>query len=111
MNFVPDDLAQISDEELAVALEDNLNRWTKNYHSFITMPINEQNPVFEQTTKIAAGNVGEYFDFVEYKFEFDETTFYLEGSGKTHYRSRKLANGDKSSTLDSIFTISIYVCW
>ena len=53
MNFVPDDLAQISDAELAVALEDNLNRWTKNYNSFITMPINEQNPVFEQTTKIA----------------------------------------------------------
>ena len=34
MNFVPDDLAQISDAELAVALEDNLNRWTKNYNSF-----------------------------------------------------------------------------
>ena len=49
MNFVPDDLAQISDSELAVALEDNLNRWTKNYNSFITMPINEQNPIFEQT--------------------------------------------------------------
>ena len=93
MNFVPDDLTQVSDEELALALEDNLNRWTKNYHSFITMPINEQNPVFEQTTKIAAGNVGEYFDFVEYKFVFDETTFYLEGSGKTHY-DVKLVNGD-----------------
>ena len=60
MNFVPDDLAQISDAELAVALEDNLNRWTKNYNSFITMPINEQNPIFEQTTKIAAGNVSEF---------------------------------------------------
>ena len=93
MNFVPDDLAQISDAELALALEDNLNRWTKNYNSFITMPIQEQNPVFEQTTKIAAGNVGEYFDFVEYKFAFDETTFYLEGSGKTHY-DVQLANGD-----------------
>jgi outer membrane protein TolC len=93
MNFVPDNLAQVSDQELAVALEDNLNRWTKNYNSFITMPINDQNPVFEQTTKIAAGNVGEYFDFVEYKFAFDETTFYLEGSGKTHY-DVELANGD-----------------
>ena len=93
MNFVPDDLAQISDAELAVALEDNLNRWTKNYNSFITMPINDQNPVFEQTTKIAAGNVSEFYDFVEYKFAFDETTFYLEGSGKTHY-DVELANGD-----------------
>ena len=93
MNFVPDDLAQVSDTELALALEDNLNRWTKNYHSFITMPINEQNPIFEQTTKIAAGNVSEFYDFVEYKFAFDETTFYLEGSGKTHY-DVQLANGD-----------------
>ena len=57
------------------------------------MPIQEQNPIFEQTTKIAAGNVGEYFDFVEYKFAFDETTFYLEGSGKTHYEA-ELASGD-----------------
>jgi len=93
MNFVPDDLAQISDAELALALKDRLNRWTKKYNSFITMPIQEQNPIFEQTTKIAAGNVGEYFDFVEYKFEFDETTFYLEGSGKTHYEAG-LVNGD-----------------
>ncbi len=93
MNFVPDNLAQVSDQELAVALEDNLNRWTKNYNSFITMPIQEQNPIFEKTTKIAAGNVGEYFDFVEYKFAFDETTFYLEGSGKTHYEAG-LVNGD-----------------
>ena len=57
------------------------------------MPINEQNPIFEQTTKIAAGNVSEFYDFVEYKFAFDETTFYLEGSGKTHY-DVQLSNGD-----------------
>jgi len=93
MNFVPDELAQISEEELAVALEENLNRWTKQYNAFITMPIAEQNPVFEQSTKIAAGNQSEFYDFVEYKFEFDETTFYLEGSGKTHYHA-KLSDGE-----------------
>jgi hypothetical protein len=93
MTFVPDDLAQISDEELAVALKDNLNRWTKSYNVFVNRPINEQNPILEETDKITVGNVGSYFDFVEFKFEFDENTFYLEGSGKTRL-SAKLANGD-----------------
>ena len=93
MNFVPDELAQISDTDLAIALEENLNRWTKSYNSFVTMPINKQNPIFEPSTKIATGNVSEFYDFVEFKFEFDETTFYLEGSGKTHYIA-KLSNGE-----------------
>ena len=93
MNFVPDDLAQISDEDLAVALKDNLNRWTKTYNVFVNRPINEQNPILEETDKIAVGNVDNYFDFVEFKFEFDKNTFYLEGSGKTRL-SAKLANGD-----------------
>ena len=34
-----------------------------------------------------------YYDFVEFKFEFDRNTFYLEGSGKTRLTA-KLANGD-----------------
>jgi len=37
--------------------------------------------------------VDSYFDFVEFKFEFDRNTFYLEGSGKTRLAA-KLANGD-----------------
>ena len=39
------------------------------------------------------GNVDSFFDFVEYKFEFDRNTFYLEGSGKTRLTA-KLANDD-----------------
>jgi outer membrane protein TolC len=93
MTFVPDDLAQISDEDLAVALKDNLNRWTKTYNVFVSRPISEQNPILEETDKLTVGNVGSYFDFVEFKFEFDENTFYLEGSGKTRLNA-KLANGE-----------------
>ena len=93
MTFVPDNLAQISDEELAIALKENLNRWTKTYNVFVNRPINEQNPILEETDKVAIGNVDSYFDFVEFKFEFDRNTFYLEGSGKTRLAA-KLANGD-----------------
>ena len=93
MTFVPDNLAQISDEELAIALKENLNRWTKTYNVFVNRPINEQNPILKETDKIAVGNVDSYFDFVEFKFEFDRNTFYLEGSGKTRLAA-KLANGD-----------------
>ncbi len=93
MTFVPDNIAQISDDELAVALKDNLNRWTKSYNVFVNRPINEQNPILEKTDKITTGNVDSYFDFIEYKFEFDRNTFYLEGSGKTRLTA-KLANDD-----------------
>ena len=93
MTFIPDNLAQISDEELAIALKENLNRWTKTYNVFVNRPINEQNPILEETDKVAVGNVDSYFDFVEVKFEFDRNTFYLEGSGKTRLAA-KLANGD-----------------
>ena len=61
--------------ELAVALEDNLNRWTKKYHSFITIPINEQNPIFEQTTKIAECECSEFYDFVEFIFHLMKPHF------------------------------------
>ncbi len=93
MTFVPDNLAQISDKDLAIALKENLNRWTKTYNVFVNRPINEQNPILEQTDKVAVGNVDPYYDFVEFKFEFDRNTFYLEGSGKTRLAA-KLANGD-----------------
>ena len=93
MTFVPDNIAQISDDELAVALKDNLNRWTKSYNVFVNRPINEQNPILEKTDKITVGNVDSFFDFIEYKFEFDRNTFYLEGSGKTRLTA-KLANDD-----------------
>ena len=68
MTFVPDNIAQISDDELAVALKDNLNRWTKSYNVFVNRPINEQNPILEKTDKVTVGNVDSFFDFVEYKF-------------------------------------------
>ena len=93
MTFVPDNIAQISDDELAIALRENLNRWTKSYNVFVNRPINEQNPILEKTDKLTVGNVDSFFDFVEYKFEFDRNTFYLEGSGKTRLTA-KLANDD-----------------
>ena len=93
MTFVPNNIAEISDDELAVALKDNLNRWTKSYNVFVNRPINEQNPILEKTDKVTVGNVDSFFDFVEYKFEFDRNTFYLEGSGKTRLTA-KLANDD-----------------
>ena len=39
MNFTPENLAEISDVELALALEDNLNKWTKKYNSFVSKTI------------------------------------------------------------------------
>ena len=93
MTFVPNNIAQISDDELAFALKENLNRWTKSYNVFVNRPINEQNPILEKTDKLTVGNVDTFFDFVEYKFEFDRNTFYLEGSGKTRLTA-KLANDD-----------------
>ena len=63
MNFIPDNLGEVSDVEFAVALEDNFNRWIKNYTSFVTMPINDQNPVFAQTVALAAGLVIEFYVF------------------------------------------------
>ena len=94
MNFVPDGLAQISDEDLAASLEENLNKWTKNYNAFVTMPLNDQNPILTQTAKVSQENASfSNYDFVDFEFEFDEKTFYLEGSGKTRYNA-KLSNGD-----------------
>jgi hypothetical protein len=94
MNFTPENLSQISDNELAFALKENLNRWTKKYNSFVTIPLNEQNPVLVQSAKIVEENVNlSNYDFVDFIFQFDEKTFYLEGSGKTRY-SVKMANGD-----------------
>ena len=86
MNFVPNDLALISDADLAIALKDNLNKWTKKYNSFVITPLNEQNPFLTQTAPMI-------YDFVDYEFLFDEKSFYLEGSGKTRY-SAKQSNGD-----------------
>ena len=90
----PENLSQISDNELALALKENLNRWTKKYNSFVTIPLNEQNPVLVQSAKIVEENVNlSNYDFVDFIFQFDEKTFYLEGSGKTRY-SVKMANGE-----------------
>ncbi len=94
MNFTPDNLSEISDEDLAIALRDNLNQWTKKYNSFVAIPLNDQNPVLVQTAKIAEDNVNlSNYNFVDFIFKFDEKSFYLEGSGKTRY-SVKMANGD-----------------
>ncbi len=94
MNFTPENLAEISDNDLALALKENLNRWTKKYNSFVSIPLNEQNPVLIQSAKISEENVNlSNYDFVDFIFKFDEKTFYLEGSGKTRY-SVKMANGD-----------------
>ena len=93
MNFVPEDIAQINEQDLALALEENLNRWTKQYNAFVHIPIDEQNPVLEQTVKISQDDNLSNYNFVDFKFEFDENTFYLEGSGKTHYYA-KLSNGE-----------------
>ncbi len=94
MNFTPENLSQISDSELAMALKENLNRWTKKYNSFVSIPINEQNPMLIPSAKIAEENLNlSNYDFVDFTFQFDEKTFYLEGSGKTRYNV-KMANGD-----------------
>ncbi len=94
MNFAPDNLSEISDADLAIALRDNLNQWTKKYNSFVAIPLNDQNPVLVQTAKIAEDNINlSNYNFVDFIFKFDEKSFYLEGSGKTRY-SVKMANGD-----------------
>jgi|LULE01.1.fsa_nt_gb outer membrane protein TolC len=94
MNFTPENLSQISDSELALTLKENLNRWTKKYNSFVSIPINDQNPVLIQTAKIVEDNVAlSNYNFVDFVFKFDEKSFYLEGSGKTRYNV-KMANGD-----------------
>ena len=94
MNFTPDNLSEISDADLAIALKENLNQWTKKYNSFVAIPLNDQNPVLVQTAKIAEDNINlSNYNFVDFIFKFDEKSFYLEGSGKTRY-SVKMANGD-----------------
>ncbi len=94
MNFTPDNLSEISDADLAIALRDNLNQWTKKYNSFVAIPLNDQNPVLVQTAKIAEDNINlSNYNFVDFIFKFDEKSFYLEGSGKTRY-SVKMASGD-----------------
>ena len=94
MNFTPDNLSEISDADLAIALRENLNQWTKKYNSFVAIPLNDQNPVLVQTAKIAEDNINlSNYNFVDFIFKFDEKSFYLEGSGKTRY-SVKMANGD-----------------
>ena len=94
MNFIPDNLSEISDADLANALRENLNQWTKKYNSFVAIPLNDQNPVLVQTAKIAEDNINlSNYNFVDFIFKFDEKSFYLEGSGKTRY-SVKMANGD-----------------
>ena len=94
MNFIPDNLSEISDADLANALRENLNQWTKKYNSFVAIPLNDQNPVLIQTAKIAEDNINlSNYNFVDFIFKFDEKSFYLEGSGKTRY-SVKMANGD-----------------
>ena len=93
MNFVPDDLSQITDEGLATALEENLNRWTKTYLAFVTTPLNDQNPELIQINKVTGENINFSSNkFVDYEFRFDENTFYLDGSGKTRFNV-KLADG------------------
>ena len=94
MNFIPDNLSGISDADLANALRENLNQWTKKYNSFVAIPLNDQNPILVQTAKIAEDNINlSNYNFVDFIFKFDEKSFYLEGSGKTRY-SVKMANGD-----------------
>ncbi len=94
MNFTPDNLSEISDANLAIALRENLNQWTKKYNSFVAIPLNDQNPVLIQTAKIAEDNVNlSNYNFVDFIFKFDEKSFYIEGSGKTRYNV-KMANGD-----------------
>jgi len=94
MNFIPDNLSEISDADLANALRENLNQWTKKYNSFVAIPLNDQNPVLVQTAKIAEDNINlSNYNFVDFIFKFDEKSFYLEGSGKTRY-SVNMANGD-----------------
>ena len=72
MNFTPENLSQIGDSELALALKENLNRWTKKYNSFVAIPLNDQNPVLVQTAKLAEDNVNlSNYNFVDF--------FYTQG--------------------------------
>ena len=78
MNFIPDNLSEISDADLANALRENLNQWTKKYNSFVAIPLNDQNPVLVQTAKIAEDNINlSNYNFVDFIFKFDEKSFYL----------------------------------
>ena len=70
MNFTPDNLSEISDADLAIALRDNLNQWTKKYNSFVAIPLNDQNPVLVQTAKIAEDNINlSNYNFVDFIFK------------------------------------------
>ena len=61
---------------LAVALKDNLNRWTKSYNSLLTDQLNEQNPILVQKQINCRGNVNlSNYNFVDFIFKFDRNLF------------------------------------
>ena len=61
MNFIPDNLSEISDADLAIALRDNLNQWTKKYNSFVAIPLNDQNPEVNRTPDLSTLKLADCF--------------------------------------------------
>ena len=93
MNFVPNDIFGMDQQELAQEIEKNLNRWTKKYEAFVMQPLNEQNPTLKQLQ--SNDNLVAYSSLSGggFIFKYSDETFYLEGKGRTRYHA-KLADGN-----------------
>jgi len=93
MNFVPNNALEMNEKDLAKAVEDNLNRWTKKYTALVVEPLNEQSPTLKQLK--SNDNLVAYSSLSGggFIFKYSTETFYLEGKGRTRYHA-KLADGN-----------------
>ncbi len=93
MNFVPNNALEMNEKDLAKAVENNLNRWTKKYTALVVEPLNEQNPTLKQLK--SDDNLVAYSSLSGggFIFKYSNETFYLEGKGRTRYHA-KLADGN-----------------
>ena len=93
MNFVPNNALEMNEKDLAKAVEDNLNRWTKKYTALVVEPLNEQNPTLKQLK--SNDNLVAYSSLSGggFIFKYSTETFYLEGKGRKRYHA-KLADGN-----------------
>ena len=92
LDYVPYELEDLSEQEIADLVKNNLAKIMRVYDAEILFPIDLQSPIM--TVDLIEYNDEDLVEFSVFTFQIDQRTFYLSGPGEIRYKLL-LANGDQ----------------
>ncbi len=92
LDYVPYELEELSEQEIADSVKNNLAKIMRVYDAEILFPIDLQSPIM--TVDLIEYNDEDLVEFSVFTFQIDQQTFYLSGPGEIRYKLL-LANGDQ----------------